>query len=536
MTAMRRPLPTLLAFAVPVLCLLLAGAPRADAKLSSKEWKETETLFKTLFRQRGNPKGKAAVLAKVIEDGTSRAWRTMAQALLLEVELWAAIQDDYVRASNEHGEILQRSIKGYTAVDENRAKELQAQMKQLEADQKAEGAALQAVVTAVTGGPEELRKNILQRALTASDWQYRAAAIRVAVATMGEKPSRSFLNKALVSDKDPRVRIAGLDALASAAEGWEGLVLGRLGDSDWGVVLRAVHVVEERGVKAAVPHLINALPRATPRLAEGIGKALRTLTGENFEAYADIWNKWWKEHKQDFEGDVAVKGAKQKEFGSVHFYGVEIKSDRVLFIIDISGSMKLETKNDNPAERYKPPPTVTGGKAPPPPPPPESIMSGPKIEVAKDELKKAIRKMPEDWTFNMIAFNQGAVRWQQSMQKATKKTKESAYKWVRSLKPHGSTYIDGALKEGFTIAGLIDFDSKYPDITLDTIVLLSDGAPTSNGYPVSKLMEPKVILEHVRTWNKDKKVVIHTISVDMIKGIEFMKKLSAENGGVHVDR
>jgi hypothetical protein len=534
---MPRPLPRLLLLAV--LCCLgsFLFAPAAQAKLSGKEWKEAETLFKEIFAERGNPKGKQAVLETILSDGTSRAWRTISQALILEVQMWSQIHTEYVEAANEHGSILQRSIKGYTAEDENRAKKLQDQLRLLEQDAVLEHEALELVVAAINQGPEALRKTILQRAKGGDEWPYRAAAIRVAVASMGEDGSRAFLMKALGGDKDPRVRLAGLDALASAESDWEGLVLGRLADPDWGVVLRATAILADRDAKNAVPHLINALPRSSPRVAEGIGAALRKLTGENFEAYADVWGKWWEDHKEEFKQDVALKSGKQPEFADVTFYGVPLKSDKVLFIIDISGSMKLETKNDNPMDRWKPPPTVTGGdKRPPPPPPPEEILSGPKINVAKHELKKAIDALPEHWTFNIVAFNQGAISWRKGMTKAKKKEKEEALKWVRALAPHGSTYTDAALRMGFEIAGLINFDDKYPNIELDTIVLLSDGAPTDNSYPTAKIMDFNVILEHVREWNKRKQVVIHCIAVDMQPGNEFMSKLAEENGGTFVDR
>ena len=199
--------------------------------------------------------------------------------------------------------------------------------------------------------------------------------------------------------------------------------------------------------------------------------------------------------------------------------------------------MKLKTKNDNPKDHWKPPPATTGGKAPPPPPPPpEEILSGPKTAVAQHELKKAIKQLPKSYMFNMISFNHGAAHWQPEMQKASAKNKESALQWVRSLKPGGSTYIDGALRMGFTLAGLINFDKRYPDVHVDTIVLLSDGAPTDSSFPVSKLMKPELILEHVREWNKSKRVIVHCIGVDMVEGIEFLQKLAAENGGTYVDR
>ena len=230
-----------------------------------------------------------------------------------------------------------------------------------------------------------------------------------------------------------------------------------------------------------------------------------------------------------------LKGGKQDPRQDVEFYGLRIKSDRILFVIDISASMKKKTKNDNPKDRWKPAPSVTGRNEPPPPPPPEEILSGPKIDVAKHELKKAVKKLPKGTTFNIVAFNHLAKQWKPKMMVASKKNKQDAYKWIRALKPAGNTYIDGAMRLAFRIAGLENFDKAYPNIYVDTIVLLSDGAPTDNAFN-AKGMDPNIILNHVKEWNKRKHVVIHCIGVDMVEGIQFLRDLAAQNGGTYVDR
>lgn len=163
-------------------------------------------------------------------------------------------------------------------------------------------------------------------------------------------------------------------------------------------------------------------------------------------------------------------------------------------------------------------------------------MSGPKIDVAKHELKKALLGLPRDAHFNLIAFNHGVYVWRDGMQKATDGNKDDALKWVRARDASGSTFIDGALRQAFRIAGLGAVDNAYPEVNVDTIILLSDGAPTDNGFPKSEFMDPEVILEHVREWNGFRRVVINTIGVDLVDGIEFLKKLAEENGGVYVDR
>ena len=86
------------------------------------------------------------------------------------------------------------------------------------------------------------------------------------------------------------------------------------------------------------------------------------------------------------------------------------------------------------------------------------------------------------------------------------------------------------------MAGMGAYDKAYPGVAVDTIILLSDGAPTDNAVPESKDMDPKEILAHVREWNPQKRIVIHCVGIDnVVQGIEFMKKLAAENGGTYVD-
>ena len=51
-----------------------------------------------------------------------------------------------------------------------------------------------------------------------------------------------------------------------------------------------------------------------------------------------------------------------------------------------------------------------------------------------------------------------------------------------------------------------------------------------------KLMDKEIILQHVREWNRHKRIVIHCIGVDMQEGIELLQILAMENGGKYVDR
>ena len=534
----------------------------AQARLDAEVWRQVQQDHAKLFAGPGKFSAKAKNLALLLEDGEKRSWKLIVEGLVKEAEFWVLRQKAVREKELQIDEVQSKPMaKRYPEEQKNLVK-WKEELDKLERAARGELETLNDLTAAVAGGPEALRKNLFNRAKGPVGWSVRAAAARVAAVRPDEKLSFEYLTKVLTGDKDPRVRMSALEALrevAAAAEdppsgdgaadgvdAAEGLILGRLGDKDWGVQLLAVRIVKARQMSSAVPHLINALAFASPRVSEAIGDVLCDLTGENFDPYADVWSKWWADHKEEYESKERVKGGKNARPPSdAHFYGLPLKSDRILFIIDTSSSMKLPTKNTNPAEKWKPPegPTTPGDNdAPPPPPPPEEILSGPKIDVAKHELKKAIEKLPPSSMFNIIAFNTGVFKWRDTMQKADEKTKKEALKWVRALEPKGITYIDGALRLAFRMAGLASFDKAYPEVNIDTMYLLSDGAPTtddisdvdSQGHV--KLMDNEIILEHVRGWNRHNRIVIHCIGVDMQAGIELLQILAMENGGKYVDR
>lgn len=548
---------------LPLLLVLPAvAAPVAHARLEAAQWREVQERAGRLFKEGGNRDEKLEVLDMLAVDGEPRAWKLIIEGLVAEAEHWTDASEAVRAKEDQIDEVQAKPMAKRTPQEQRELNGWKQELADLEAASGAERDVFEAFTRSVANGPEALRKNLFNRARGPVPWTVRAAAARVAAVNPQEKLSFEHLSRALNGDKDPRVRAAGLEALRLLATGGaggtgskvnpdivdtaEGLILGRIADEDWGVQLLAVRIVDARKMTSAIPHLISALTFASPRVAEAIGQVLRDLTGQNFDPYAEVWAKWWQANKGRFQSDQDAKAGKNRRPPSdAHFYGLPVKSDRVLFIIDTSDSMKLPTKNENPAEKWKPPagPTTPGEeKAPPPPPPPEEILSGPKIEVAKHELKKALEKLPATCKFNIIAFDTSVRKWKDEMMDASEKNKKEALVWVRAMQPKGITFIDGALRAAFRLAGLGAMDNKYQDVNVDTMILLSDGAPTSDdtkdvdseGHV--KLMDPEIILGHVREWNRNQRIVINCIGVDMQEGSVLLQTLAAENGGVYIDR
>ncbi len=557
-------------FAPLLLPLLFLGLtpPEAQAKLEGAEWKQVETDFARLFTpapgRLGFKADKQTLVELLLKDGEARSLKMLGDVLVGECTLWVEARRAVREKEDLIFPVLKKPTKDRTAEEEQAMFAAQKELAPLEAAATLEREVLDAVVGAVSSGPPALKANLFGRAKAAPDWNLRAAAAQVAAAQPTEKDSAAFLSRVLnpASEKDPRVRAAAVEALAGFPEGAEEHVLGRLGDPDWTVQLTAARLVRARKSVRAVPVLILVLERAGPRLQEEIGATLKEITGQNFDAYADVWAKWWEANKEKLQAEGAAKEAVKVGARPANpapdptLYGVPIKSDRVLFVIDVSGSMRESIKVGK-AENAPPPPPTTPKEGAPaaPEPPKDDHLSGPKSNVAVDQVKRAVEKLGKGAVFSMIAFNHSTMVWKDRPVPATPENKEEAYKWLRQWRwepgpdyakderangkgspgPSGSTFVEGALRFALTrVAGLGTVDKAYPEVGIDTIMFLCDGAPTDNAPTASNLVPTEPILAKVREWNARGAVVIHTIAIDMTNqagGNEFMKKLAEQNKG-----
>jgi len=324
--------------------------------------------------------------------------------------------------------------------------------------------------------------------------------------------------KKLRQDPEARVRLAVVRSLATYRRA-ESLELLRLcaKDEDWRVRGATIKSLKQIGTSEAVDLLIERMQSETGRLKDDINDVLVELTGENL-AFAESWAAWWNGvgHKLPRKKSPASKDgrdASPKAKDTARFYGIPTRSERICFIIDVSGSMNKEVK------QFK-----------------RAVITGRKNSDMPVEGKTRLQKL-----FNILFFNQAVKVWQKKMVKASRRGKELARGEVQAVVASGTTYTLGALREAFVIAGVIhssgDKKKAKGNIGIDTIFLLSDGGPTDNRMDEAKPMDPEIILEAVRQWNRDAGIVIHTIAVDTeAVGTYFLSQLAAQNGGIFVER
>ncbi len=334
----------------------------------------------------------------------------------------------------------------------------------------------------------------------------------------------------LTHDKETGVRVAVARACAAFRRA-DGLALLRkaLEDTDWRVRSAAVRSLTQHGGNEVVGVLIAQMKKEKGRLLDDLNKILEEFTGKRMQ-FADVWQKWWDSvgHKVPAKKNPGADTSLKARDASA-FYGIPTRSDKICFVIDVSGSMRKEVEQ---IKRR----TVTGpGRAT------ERAVEGKtRFDVARNELKRAIGNLNPKREFSIIYFNQAAKFWRPEMEKASPATKKACRKDIASWRASGITYTLGALRQAFTMAGVINGSSKKiqkDGAAVDTIFVLSDGGPTENKIEEPKSMDPEIILEKVREWNRDAGIVIHCIAVHCDEvGTHFLRSLAAQNGGVFVER
>lgn len=166
-----------------------------------------------------------------------------------------------------------------------------------------------------------------------------------------------------------------------------------------------------------------------------------------------------------------------RSFAKLNFMGIQVRTSRVAFVIDKSGSM-----------------------------------SGDQWEKLVYTLEPIINGLYEPSDFNIIAFGSSPEPFRKTMVEATSTSKLEAINWLNGVDPSGGTNVISALETAFN------------DPELETIILLTDGYPNS---------APESIYAQVDEWQRKRKksVVIHAVSYQSTRGKDFLRELAKRNGG-----
>ncbi len=302
----------------------------------------------------------------------------------------------------------------------------------------------------------------------------------------------SSIRNAALTQLGAEGRTAHFDLLAQA-----------LGHADWSTRYAALLGLERLREPAAVPLLIERLSEEQGRMAHEFADALFRLTGQPFRTAAGNWKAWWEQEGEGFEpideDELAKRRVEEedrrlKQITNVKFFGIRIISHRVIFIVDVSGSM-------NETMRAR----VAGENA-----------NTTRLTVAQRQLATCIESLERGALFNIITFSSDVSSWLDTgIGGSTEKTREEAKEWVGRLGAMGATNLYDSVRFAF----------EDPDV--DTIFILSDGEPTAGDQT-----DPHVIREHVAEWNENRGIVINTVACG--GNLQVLQWLAEDSGGEHV--
>ncbi len=348
-------------------------------------------------------------------------------------------------------------------------------------------------------GDEIALTHLLKVARSRRKTEARRAAIR-ALARLGfhHPKIRTYL-LGLLEARNWEDRILALDAArASGDGGLVAVVLRSLAHERWQVRLAAVEALDALRTVSCIAPLIERLAvEAEERVRDALASALFRLTGMNLYDNAEIWKRWWSQHGKGFQVPKEIPQPPEQHAGTqAGFYGIPVKSERVIFVIDQSGSMSAagepaEDGNDKPRNR---------------------------LDVAVREVLGAIGKLKNRAYVNVILFHTTIHPWhKEKLQRLGSGTRTQLRKHLLGLKPTGGTN----LYDGLELA------LRTKDV--DTVFLLSDGVPGAGKYVATP-----DILRAVRRENQTRRVAIHCVSIGMDS--ELLRRLAEENGGKYARR
>ncbi len=269
-----------------------------------------------------------------------------------------------------------------------------------------------------------------------------------------------------------------------------------LASSDWRVRAAGTELAKTVRDATSIPILIAALKNEKGRVAADIKRALQGLSRIYFERASD-WDAWWQREKSKFELPPveearSAKAQEERETGrddatSAVFYGIPVRSERIVYCLDVSGSM--------------------------------SELAGTgisRMRIAQETLLQTLAKSPSTSLVNVLFFDNQVHRYARRMKALrSAKVRESLAAFVRRQKPLGGTNLYGALREALV------------DKRVDTVFVLSDGDPSTGDF-----VDPDEIADDIRRRNRTRRVVFHCIAIGTPSAL--LERLAVESGGQYV--
>lgn len=313
------------------------------------------------------------------------------------------------------------------------------------------------------------------------------------------------------ADPDARVRLAALEGSVAhqttSRHGDTAVVAVTAGSTDavWSVRLRAAELSPQVRDRRVLPSLIQGLEDPRQRIRDAAHAALVRITSIPFDPVPEVWEAWLEGDGRTFdpganpavERGPSTRGPPHDPSGGrtvarPRFLDLPLASRHLAFVLDASGSMARRGADGR--RRWD---TV--------------------VEALGGALERLAAR-PGPSAVNVVCFADEAAAVYPEARRLTPARRAEIRAFLDAVKPAGST----ALFDGIAAA--------LADAEVDTIVLLSDGAPSAGLY-----FTKTALLREVARRNRFRRARIDVIQVGT-DGIarrwrDALSRISQASGG-----
>ena len=359
------------------------------------------------------------------------------------------------------------------------------------------------------------------------------AQAALAVGRMRRAESIPALRPLLAAREDD-VALAAMDALAmfgeAAQDEWM-RVAPRLEDPHRPVRTAAAECLGALGTMEAVDALIARMDKEDGRVRMDIRQALRDLVRDDLGVEPSRWKKWWEAEKLRNPGVLPARPAEKPKpdpnaryaQDQPKFYGVEIFSKRLAFVIDVSSSM-CDRVTVDPSWLHQEGRTYGS--------------SAQKYDLAVAEIAAALKTVDPRLEFGVITFRTEVRTWRERLVTAGTGMVDQALQYLAAQHPVPLADAGDPSKQKTNLAdalrlalGIRPGTSGRPsDEAADEVYVLTDGQPTAGD-----LTDDDVLLSWFRERNRLARLRLHVVTFETIDtDLAFLRALAQAGGGAFV--
>jgi len=333
---------------------------------------------------------------------------------------------------------------------------------------------------------------------TQTDWHDRAEAVEMYARVLPDDRWLYRQLKRLMVSSDPRARITAIDGIAAGGlTAFHDAVVSSLDHAHRATRVAAAECLAVISRRPQAAALIDALAvEAHPQVRRALIAALDGVVGSECGDDVEAWRRAL--------GQDAIPGASKARQGDrpsryasteASFYGVSLWTDRVMFVLDASGSMLATVPGNGPPEE-----------------------PSRKIDLAARELTRCVDALGSGARVNASAFAA---------------TGRKCWDAVRRIDPRASRKLTAFLTTGLPSAESTNIAAgltyAFDDPGVEEVVLLTDGGVNSGEQDSGAKL-----LRWIARRNRFTRLPIHCVSIGKRSGL--LLRIARMTGGQHSTR